>query len=432
MRYRNTGFLIVFVLCCLSFGFAQTDDTHPLRPGQQPDRIILNVTENMANSMAVSWRTSAGVDTSYAQIVPADAHPASVQQAIRYQASAQTVAHGSLTARYHSVIFENLQPSTLYAYRVGQGDTWSEWFQFTTAGGEKPLSLIYFGDVQSNILPLWSRVIREAYRRVPDASAILYAGDLVNRGNRDIEWGDWFLAGGFIHAMIPSMPTPGNHDHADSDQGKYEISKFWKPQFELPRNGPENRPELEESCYFTDIQDLRIITLNTEMFDEEKTLRKAQVQWLEEVLRSNTQKWTILLIHHPVFSTKRNRDNPDLRKAIKPLLDRYRVDLVLQGHDHTYVRGMEKVPMEKGAVSGTAYVVSVSGPKMSDVLRADWMDRVAGHTQLFHAIRIDRDKLIFEAYTAVGELYDCFELHKVAGSVNRFIDRTPEGMPERN
>ena len=31
---------------------------------------------------------------------------------------------------YHSVTFDNLEPNTLYAYRVGNGKIWSEWIQF--------------------------------------------------------------------------------------------------------------------------------------------------------------------------------------------------------------------------------------------------------------------------------------------------------------
>jgi hypothetical protein len=36
-------------------------------------------------------------------------------------------------AHHHGVTFTGLRPGTLYAYRVGGGDTWSEWFQFRTA-----------------------------------------------------------------------------------------------------------------------------------------------------------------------------------------------------------------------------------------------------------------------------------------------------------
>lgn len=121
-----------------------------------------------------------------------------------------------------------------------------------------------------------------------------------------------------------------------------------------------------------------------------------------------------------------------MRADLKPLIDRFGVDLVLQGHDHTYARGMENVPMEDGKAPGTMYVVSVSGPKMSEVLRADWMDRTAGHTQLYHIIDIDNNILRFSAYTATGELYDQFELHKSAGSTNRLVNKVPLDTPEKH
>lgn len=421
MQVRAIVWCIIFV-CWGTAVWGQSEDIHPLLPSRQPDRIVLNATEDLRHSASVTWRTSVDVGESYAEIALADPNPQFVQKAKRQVSSRQIVKHGEFAAQYHSVSFKDLQPNTLYAYRVGQGESWSEWFQFRTAGTSGKTSLIYFGDVQAGILPYWSRVVREAYKRVPDASAMLYAGDLVNRGNRDVEWGEWFLAGGFIHASVPVIPTPGNHDHGDDDKGNYTISKYWQAQFELPKNGPQGYPDMAESCYFVDIDQVRIVTINTEFFDERKDIRKTQIGWVEKVLASNSQRWTILLLHHPIYSTKKNRDNEELRNALKPLIDKYRVDLVLQGHDHTYVRGMQKVPMEKGMESGTAYVVSVSGPKLSEVLVADWMDKTAQFMQLFHAVHVDDQRLIFETYTSAGELFDRFELHKQAGRVNRFVD----------
>ena len=41
------------------------------------------------------------------------------------------------TVHFHTVRFEALQPDTLYAYRVGDGEHyWSEWIQFRTAKSE--------------------------------------------------------------------------------------------------------------------------------------------------------------------------------------------------------------------------------------------------------------------------------------------------------
>lgn len=408
---------------------AQVNDLSPVRPGLRPDRVVLNVTEDPATSMAVTWRTSTAVPHGAAQLVVADSHPASVGNALAQAAKTEALRVGELEAHYHSAVFAGLMPNTQYAYRVGHGDHWSEWHHFTTAGtATDSLTFLYFGDVQTNIHQLWSRVVRRAYRQAPEARLALYAGDLVNRANRDVEWGEWFAAGAFIHAEIPVMPTPGNHDHASTDAGEDLISAYWRPQFTLPLNGPAG---LEESCYYADVQGVRFISMNTQRYELSEVDRASQRDWLERVLADNPNKWTCMLMHHPIYSTKRNRDNKMLRADLKPLIDRYGVDLVLQGHDHTYVRGMERVPMPNGQVPGTMYVVSVSGPKMSDVLHAEWMERVAGHTQLFHVVDVVGDVLRFRAFTATGALYDEFELHKSAGKANQLINKIPQGADER-
>jgi 3',5'-cyclic AMP phosphodiesterase CpdA len=117
-----------------------------------------------------------------------------------------------------------------------------------------------------------------------------------------------------------------------------------------------------------------------------------------------------------------------MRDTFKPLFDRYKVDLVLQGHDHTYARGMSKIPMQrKGDRSGTVYVVSVSGPKMasSGVAPKSWMDRSALNTQLYNVISILDDKLEFRAYTVTGKLFDAFDLLKQNGSINKLVEKMP-------
>jgi hypothetical protein len=71
------------------------------------------------------------------------------------------------------------------------------------------------------------------------------------------------------------------------------------------------------------------------------------------------------------------------------------------------------------------YVVSVSGPKMTDsnVERAVWMDRSAIYTQLFHVVNVQGEKLSFDTYTATGELYDAFDLIKQKNKINRLTER---------
>ncbi|ACT92645.1 purple acid phosphatase family protein [Dyadobacter fermentans] len=402
-------------------------------PGDNPDRIVLNVTADPSTSMAVNWRTSDSVAESFAEIAVAEADPRFVSKAQKFKARTEKLVwQDTPSASYHSVVFENLQPATKYAYRVGCEQGWSEWIHFTTAGTrDQKLSFIYYGDVQVNISSLWSRVAREAFAKAPDARLAIYAGDLINKANRDAEWGDWFRGGSFIHAMIPAFPTPGNHDHYETPEGINTTSVFWRPQFTLPENGPKG---LEETCYYADIQGVRFISLNSDQVDVSEQWAEVQKQWLEGILKNNPNRWTVITFHHPIFSPKSTRDNKRMRETFKPLFDQYKVDLVLQGHDHTYARGMANIPMTgKGAPSGTMYVVSVSGPKMtgSNVDRAAWMDRSALYTQLFHVVNVEGEKLSFETYTATGELYDAFDLIKQKNKVNRIVERIPANVAER-
>lgn len=329
----------------------------------------------------------------------------------------------------HSARLRDLEPATMYAYRVGDGEHWSEWHQFRTASDEsEPFTFLYFGDAQNAVRSLWSRVIREANQHAPRCAFFLHAGDLVNRANRDAEWGEWFDAGGWLNGMIPSVASPGNHEYRDG------LSRHWRPSFSFPMNGPEG---LEETVYWVDYQGTRIISLNSnEQIDRQTT-------WLESVLSDpGRPKWTVVTFHHPIFSAAKERDNPTLRAAWRPLLEEHGVDLVLQGHDHAYARSGLGGPAEAAAVgnvnvtegvtrksSNTVYVVSVSGPKMYP-LQEKWdVERVASGVQLFQVIHVDADQIRYEARLASGELYDAFELQKSDDGVSTLVEK-PDAVDE--
>ena len=161
------------------------------RPGHHPDHVVLNLTEDPSSSMSVSWRTDTSVHSAMAEIAIATAAPKFWRYAESYDAQtefldASEVMYAGSLAHYHSVTFNDLLPDTLYAYRVGDGMHWSEWFQFRTASDMgKPFSFLYVGDAQNQILELWARLIREGYRTAPDAGFIIHAGDLVNNAHSE-------------------------------------------------------------------------------------------------------------------------------------------------------------------------------------------------------------------------------------------------------
>lgn len=415
-------------------------------PTSYPDRISLNLYGDPASFFSVTWRTDTTVTKAKAEIAVATAAPKFWRTSESFQAKttvmdARDIQNAALKAHYHSVVFDSLKPNTLYAYRVGDGETWSEWIHYRTAADKnEPFSFLYVGDAQNEILNVWSRLIREGYRRQPNARFIIHAGDLVNRAHKDSEWHEWFEAGGFIHRMLPAVPVPGNHEYNEYNEGDEQehLSVQWKHQFTLPENGPEG---LKETAYYIDYQGLRIVGLNSDVEDE----YQKQAEWLDEVLSNNDQKWTILTFHHPVFSASQGRDNEEIRQIIKPVIDKHQVDMVLNGHDHSYARGNTSPAAAKNIASGvnlqdktgTVYVVSVSGGKMYTLKPEGWDNyegerkRAAENTQLFQEISIHGDTLSYRSYTATQQLYDAFNLVKGESGFNELVELENDRVDKR-
>ncbi|NQZ90046.1 MAG: metallophosphoesterase family protein [Colwellia sp.] len=408
-----------------------------MQPGIHPDRIMLNLGADPTTTASVTWRTTIEVKTAYAEIAIATAAPKFWRTAQRFTAKTtlldgRLVEKAGIMSNHHSVTFNDLEPNTLYGYRVGDGEHWSEWIQFKTASEtHDKFSFIYIGDAQNNIFELWSRAIRQGFQKAPDARFIVYAGDLVSPANSEERWTEWFKAGGFIHSMIPGFPSPGNHDYEEyevegTDEEKLELSIQWRHQFTLPENGPKGIDELKETSYYMDFQGVRMISLDTNVHLEE------QAKWLREILANNPNKWTIVTYHHPFYPISRGRKDKKRRHIFKPIFDEFKVDLALQGHDHAYARGRT---IDK--TTGTMYVVSIGGGKMYSLSPDGWkkwgakQDRDGENTQLVQVLTVDGDTLQYKSYTATGELYDAFDLVKNEKGPNTLVDRQSEAIDAR-
>ncbi|MCP3872467.1 MAG: metallophosphoesterase, partial [Desulfobacteraceae bacterium] len=210
---------------------------------------------------------------------------------------------------------------------------------------------------------------------------------------------------------------------------KGKLCKHWKKIFKFPKNGPKG---LKNTTYYIDYQDVRIISLDSNAKIEPQT------KWLRNVLKENDNKWTIIAFHHPVYFVSKSRDPKKLRNTWLPIIDEYGVDLILQGHDHAYVRtdlvkfnDKKFDGIESNMDEGTIYAVSVSGPKMYDpVISNAVMKRKAANTQLYQLININENNLHYEAKTADGEIYDAFTLTKQPNGKKILTDEIPV-IPER-
>jgi 3',5'-cyclic AMP phosphodiesterase CpdA len=486
-------------------------------PTPIPDRVVLTWEDDPARTQSVTWRTDISVKKAMAYIALANAN-GRMLETTSYDAKTTSFSSDINDANYHTVTFRDLDPDTLYAYRVGDGVNFSEYYHFKTASNEPlPFSFIYFGDAQNEVRTHWSRVFREAFRDAPRAAFTLHAGDLVDENYSDAEWGDWHQGPDWVNGTIPVLATPGNHEYRYIQQGS-KSERYWKTQsgedinvemtsfdkqssekgviYNVAFSGPEGvstsmefndsgiitlvdenmesvtgfikdellgrrffgaplydrqrnpgipmvtshwRPQfafpiqdipddsLAETVYYIDYQGVRFVSL-----DSNKS-KQSQVAWFRSVLEENPNRWTVVTFHHPVFSPASDRDNPELRNLWKPILDEFKVDLVLSGHDHTYARtgdvdsvDLKNIPegyeQAYDPEIGTVHVVSVSGPKMYKITKGDYAKRSAEDTQLYQIIDIDNNNLRYRAFTATGQLYDEFTLEKRPGQPNLLVE----------
>ncbi|MEC3891250.1 metallophosphoesterase family protein [Nocardiopsis sp. LDBS1602] len=376
------------------------------------ERITLSPTADPTTSQTITWRGDHG-DTALVRYAPAD----DPEQTRDVQAHISTEAAGT----YYTATLTGLTPATAYDYRVGDGDTTlSAPRTFTTAApDDTPFDFLYFGDTQNDITEEAAPVVRAALQAQPDAALALHAGDLINTSTNDAQWAEWYDAYGPAAVKMNQLAAPGNHEYSGTT-----LSPQWTGQFPGSGNGPTNGADLPETTYYTDYQGVRFIVLNSNYRNAAPISRNAwlqeQARWLDQALTDNPGRWSVVTFHHPVFSNTPGRDNPELRNAWMPVFEDNDIDLVLQGHDHSYSRGnlTTNDTDDPTVQTGPVYTVAVTGPKMYDAHEGNWTDngaRVRAHatdTQTYQSIEVDGTTLEYQARTIDGQIIDAFTIVK--------------------
>lgn len=148
-----------------------------------------------------------------------------------------------------------------------------------------------------------------------------------------------------------------------------------------------------EASYYTFKQgNVQFFMLNSEDFS------KAQQAWLESSLKASVASWKVVALHRPLYSSGLHGGSRSLRVAIEPLLIRYKVNLVLAGHDHSY---------ERLESNGIAHIVSGGGGAWTRgfgvVKKESLVRRQGAH---FLVLEATETQLAVSAYAPSGEVWD--------------------------
>jgi 3',5'-cyclic AMP phosphodiesterase CpdA len=141
---------------------------------------------------------------------------------------------------------------------------------------------------------------------------------------------------------------------------------------------------------------------NAEFFVLDSNYMEAtQLSWLRDELQKSTSEWKIAYFHHPLYSGgKRHGADTDLRSVLEPVFKKYKVNVVLSGHDHVY----ERTTPQSNIVY---FVLGNSGQLRSGGLEKD-EEEAAGFDKdrCFMVMEIAGSELYFQTISRSGQTVD--------------------------
>lgn len=159
--------------------------------------------------------------------------------------------------------------------------------------------------------------------------------------------------------LVDWYPVLGNHDYRGSTQAEIEYSKI------------SRRWRLTDHYYtiarkINDSVSARFIFLDTPPFVQEyynkpeefpditKQDTAKEIRWLKDVLLNAKEEWILVFGHHPVYSaSKKHGNTKEMIQRVKPLFEKYNVQVYFCGHDHDLQHLREKGKNVDYIVTGT-------------------------------------------------------------------------------
>ncbi|MFI2858613.1 phosphodiester glycosidase family protein [Paenibacillus sp. JSM ZJ436] len=371
-----------------------------------PYNINVSMGTDPTSSRGFTWHTHPGVQTTVVELAPKEGFSGFDQPEVKRVSGShelyQTQDVGAV--RVHKALVEELVPGTEYVYRVGDGTGhYGPQGSFRTAAAEGDATkFLVFADSQGSTAAdykLWGNTVSIAAAEHPDSEFMIQVGDMVDKGYLGQEWSHWFKEAQEAFLNTTLVTAVGNHEVTDTE---------WNGHFQAHFNQPDNGlPGLEGTSFSFDYKNIHFIMLNSE-YDYEK-----QAQWLEQDLAASTKDWNIAIFHRGPYGSI--YDTAVIRDSWAPILEKHGVDLVLNGHEHIYLRTFPMKDKQKASDGlGTTYVISGStGSKFYALTAQDWqMVTDAEKTQMYSAVEIVGDQLSMVTKTVGGRVVDEFTLLK--------------------
>jgi methionine-rich copper-binding protein CopC len=297
----------------------------------------------LQSAITIRWRTNIATDSK-----------------VSYGTSAgsltQSVSDNTSTTE-HIVTLTGLTTNTLYYYNIGsstqvlQGDANNYFKTMPAVGSTQKIRVLAMGDMGNNSTNQVN--VRNAYLNFNGTNytdAWILLGDNAYQNGTDAEYQTNFynIYQGSLTKNHVLWPAPGNHDYANSSARQADHVIPYYDMFTLPSAGQAGGISSgTEAFYSYNYGNIHFVALDSYGWETGSTrlydTLGPQVTWLKQDLAANTQPWTVVYFHHPPYTKGSHNSDTEselinMRERVVRILERYKVDLVLNGHSHSYER----------------------------------------------------------------------------------------------
>ena len=189
------------------------------------------------------------------------------------------------------------------------------------------LEFLLLGDIHSSLDTTSFNILAQ---RHPNIDFWAQLGDWMERPYFYYEQLLYHSVQGTAFETLPVVAVPGNHEYKKGIVK--HLHENWTTIFPNPQNGP--RRFLGRS-YIVDFPSLRLIAIDTDGLQRMSDYTQVSF-WLKQSINEAKDRLTVVMMHHPVFSTAQGRQNPFIWLTFYGVLRE--ADVVFSGHDHNYAR----------------------------------------------------------------------------------------------
>ncbi|MBD1261654.1 metallophosphoesterase [Maribacter polysiphoniae] len=342
---KKITLILIMLFTVNSFSQTATVDTQVVTSEKNSPSIVVErgpyLQTGTPTSVIVKWRTDIATESvvNYGRVLGA---------------LTKKETNRALTTE-HEVALSGLTPNTKYYFNIGNltevlSESVSGDMYVITApnpGTDQFVRAWIIGD--PGTANAFQRQVRDAYYNYVDTTAtntgktdmMLFLGDNAYSTGTDEEYQSAFFD--IYDEMFKksvAWSCLGNHDAYSADSATqsgpyYDIFTFPK---EAEAGGT---PSGTEAYFSFDYANIHVISLDSH--HTSRAIGDPMYNWALSDIQNTKQDWIVVLFHHPAYS-KGSHDSDiedrliEMRENFMPMLEANGVDLVLNGHSHSYER----------------------------------------------------------------------------------------------